>query len=594
MKLKQYIKNMSIFQKITLVTIMMIILSSLVSSSFLLMQFSDNIKSKDRLLVKESASRIEDFMQDKYNMMYNQRTLMHSTDNIASLISATRAHPSDIYQAAYLPKITSYLTALCYSDNTILDTILVTADGKNAFSYTNDHSRKIYLGYDYNTLPYIEAFQESEQNITAIYDSSPEYVTIPSSRQAPGVLTFLAKLYDMNYPTQQIITGYLLINFSPDSVGAAYHELDVASDGEYLVVNGDGTIIYSNESSYINDAYASGLIPDSDIILDKTISLSGLRVLGAVSEETLQKSISQMIRRVILVTVASILCMILVITFLHKYYRRKFRQLASAMGRISQGDFTTKLPVTSQDEIGDLSQTFNTMSETLDTYIKKTYLAETQRRTAELYALQAQINPHFLANTIESIRMKAVNEGDYEVSSMLANLGNLFRWMIGFHQDIVYLEDEVDYIESYLDLQKFRFGDMIRVQLDVPPETLYLGIPRFTLQPVVENALTHGSPQGTRPLEISISFSVKGAYLEVTVQDNGIGMDEDTLNELRHHIASSEPHPDFGVALRNVHARIQLLFGTTYGITIESKRYQGTMIKITLPALGKEEMEQYV
>ena len=138
------------------------------------------------------------------------------------------------------------------------------------------------------------------------------------------------------------------------------------------------------------------------------------------------KNIRGVLQRIIVVTCASILAVTVIVAVLHKYYKKRFFQLASAMHLISQGDFDTRLPVNSDDEIGYLSQTFNTMCETLDTYIKKTYLAETQQRTAELYALQAQINPHFLANTLESIRMQALHDENYEVADMLANLGNLF------------------------------------------------------------------------------------------------------------------------------------------------------------------------
>lgn len=589
---KKHFENMSIFSKISISTITLIIISSLISSSFLLVHFSQTMKSKDRLLVREGAERIEDFMQDKYNMLYNQRILLHSTDHIANVISSTRDQPSNIYLQRNLEKITDYLTALCYSDHAILDTILFTADGANAFSYSNSSGRNIYLTYDYCSLPYIKTFQEAPETITTVYDTSPPY--LPSSKGSSSVLTFIGKLYDMNYPTKKIIIGYLMINFSPASIDETYNEIDAASDGEYLVVNGDSEIIYSNTASYVGRSYKKGFLPEEDIILSKSISLSGLKVISAVSDEELMKNIRGVLQRIIVVTCASILAVTVIVAVLHKYYKKRFFQLASAMHLISQGDFDTRLPVNSDDEIGYLSQTFNTMCETLDTYIKKTYLAETQQRTAELYALQAQINPHFLANTLESIRMQALHDENYEVADMLANLGNLFRWMIQFHQDIVYLEDELDYIEYYLDLQKFRFGDNLCILMDVPPSVLYLGIPKFTIQPIVENALTHGIPQNGDSLIIRISLLIRDNILRLNVSDNGIGISDDTLKNLQQHIAGTRTDSSFGVALRNVHMRIQLLFGKEYGLTIDSRLYSGTTVLVTLPALDKKEMEKYV
>ncbi|MDD3402564.1 MAG: sensor histidine kinase [Hespellia sp.] len=584
----------SIFTKITYLTVILIILSSLISSSILMVQFSQRLKEKDRLLVSEATNRIEDFALNKYNMMYNQRTLLHSTDYIASIITNTRSNSTEIYQTENLSKITAYLNALIYSDNTICDAILFTADGKNTFSQSNGGGRKVYVSYDYPNLPYIQDFSKTTDNITAIYDAEPPYLTLNSEKASKNTITFIAKLYDMNQPAKQLIIGYLMVSFSPESIDQTYNEIEASADGNYLIVNAGNDIIYSNDTELLGQPYDNDLIPEADIIGDKTLSLSGLRVIGSVSDNILQQNINTILVRLTLVTLLCITCLILIVTLLHKYYQKKFRQLGSAMEDISQGDFNLKLPVQSDDEIGYLSRAFNTMSDTLDTYIKKTYLAETQKRTAELYALQTQINPHFLSNTIESIRMKALEEDDYEVSEMLANLGNLFRWMVQFHQNIVYLEDEIDYIDTYLELQKFRFGDRIHVHMDIPPETLYLGVPRFTLQPIVENAITHSLSQNAQPLKITISFRKTDEQLQLIVADDGIGMEDRTLRKLRAHIQGSVTENEFGVALRNVNARIQLLFGDRYGLAIDSAPYRGTVVTVSLPAAEKEEMEQHV
>lgn len=198
MKIKKRIENTSIFTKISFATVVLIILCSLATSSFQLINFSLNIKGRDQLLVSEAAERIEQFMLDKYNMMYNQRILMHSTDHIANIISSTRTNSSEIYQSGNLNKITDYLTALCYSDHMIMDTILFTSDGKNAFSYSNVSSRKISISYDYNALPYIVDFQDTPETLTAIYDAAPPYAP-QSSKGNSGVITFIGKLYNYVY-----------------------------------------------------------------------------------------------------------------------------------------------------------------------------------------------------------------------------------------------------------------------------------------------------------------------------------------------------------------------------------------------------------
>lgn len=593
-KLKQSFKDMGIFHKTALITITITCLISIISNSFLLLRFSGTIKTKDRLLIQESSRRVENTVQAKYNMVYNQQTLIHSTNFIASIITATRTDPSSIYRPEYLSRISDYLEALGYSDADILDAILFTEDGENAFSYSRAQGRRILLSYPYVTIPYVQDFGDSDANITIIYDPDPPYLSLSSKNVSREVITLLAKVYDTNHPVQRILTGYLLINIAPQTLDNVYRQLDEGASGNYLVVNHDSTVVYSNNPYFVNQQYTSDLIPASDILYNSSISLSGITIIGSVSERTLRANISSIIRQGFLVTTLGLVALMMAVALLHRYYSRKFRQITSAMKQIGEGDFSAALPEVSNDEIGELIQAFNTMREALDAYIKKNYLAETQRRTAELYALQAQINPHFLNNTIESIRMKALNEGQYEISEMLASFGVLFRWMIQFNDNIVCAEDEIDYIDAYLDLQRLRFGDRLNVQIDIPTETLFLGIPRFTLQPIVENTLSHAVKSSGESLLISIRFRVSGKLLVLTVEDDGNGMSEDTLERLRSHISGEKEFSEFGIALKNVHTRIQLLFGSQYGLSIQSTQDQGTIIEITLPVIEKEEGGQYV
>ena len=592
--LKRYFKNLGIFYKIAIITITITSLISITSNVILFSHFSENINNKDRLLIREAAGRLENLMLNKYNMMYNQQTLIHSTDYIASIITATRSNPVSIYDRNSLSRITDYIAALKYSDADILEAILITADGENAFSSTPTSDRKVLISYPYMSIPYIRDFENSDANITVVYDSNPSYLSYNTDSSPCGVITFLVKVYDTTRPSARVPVGYLMINISPDILDSTYSELDTSSEGIYLVTNNASEIIYSNNSDYIGQTYDEKLIPASDILLQDSISLSGITVIGSISNHALAQSLKGMIQHVLLITKLELLCLIIAVVFLHKYYAKKFQLLSNAMKQIGDGNFSTTLPETSNDEIGELAHAFNKMQKKLDTYIKKNYLAETQRRSAELYALQAQINPHFLNNTIESIRMKALTAGAYEVSEMLAHFGALFRCMIQFNDDIIYIEDEMDYIDSYLTLQKFRFGDKVSVQTDAPPEILFLGIPRFTLQPIVENALAHAPGPSHKTLNIFIRFELQNDKLHLIVSDNGLGMPEDVLHKLRLHISGVKNFPEFGIALRNVHTRIQLLFGDEYGLSIHSTPYQGTTVKVLLPIIEKEENEYYV
>lgn len=591
--LKNAFLNLSVFTKVSIITSLVIVVISVFSTFFLVRDYSREILDRDRLLVEETANKIYDFFQDCYNDMYNQRTLLHSPGHISDILADTRESPSSVYEQDTLEKFTDYMTALVYANTTVNDVIIFTADGFNTLSYSSSTTHSVYSSYDFTTLPYIENFRKSDKSITVVYDDCPEYLSVGSSGSLQPVLSFIVKIYAQLGSAPNNPLGYMILNYSPRSIDSAYSDLTTASNGNYYVINSNSDIIYSNDKSKIGLPSNPDWVKDDEVLVNMEIGLSGIKVIGSLSSEKLQETTFAIVIKSILVTGIGILFILTIVFVLHRHFTRKFRKLAEAMNNVSTGNFSIELPVNYSDEIGYLSKTFNRMSRTLNEYIDKTYLAETERRTAELYALQAQINPHFLANTIETIRMNASENDDYGTAIMLKDLGNLFRWMIRFDQDIIDVQSEMDYINCYLDLMKFRFEDKLTVSLDFPPETYMLGIPRFTLQPIFENAISHGS-SNTRDMIISTHLFIQNNTLTITVKDNGPGIDENTLRRLKEHICGTRTYKEFGVALRNVSSRIKLLFGPQYGLTVQSRYEQGTTVTVTLPAKEKKELEKYV
>ena len=211
-------------------------------------------------------------------------------------------------------------------------------------------------------------------------------------------------------------------------------------------------------------------------------------------------------------------------------------------------------------------------------------------KQAELTALQSQINPHFLCNTLESIRGQALLDGNNEIAKMMEALASYFRYSISRRGNFVTLRDELNNIKNYMMIQSYRFNNRFSLEIIIDEEDEkaydYL-IPRLILQPVVENSIYHGLevlPEGGK---IIIEVTLTENILILTVSDNGKGMDAKTLAELNARIRSAnmEAGEDgTGIALPNIHKRIQLLFGEEYGVNIYSTLNQGTDVEIVLPA----------
>jgi two-component system sensor histidine kinase YesM len=244
------------------------------------------------------------------------------------------------------------------------------------------------------------------------------------------------------------------------------------------------------------------------------------------------------------------------------------------------------------DEIGQVTRAFAQMNVRLKDYIDRVYVAEIQRRDAEIQLLQHKINPHFLFNTLEAIRMKAIQGGQEEVSEMIAVLGYIYRWNVKGSGMFVRLEEELDYIRSYLYLMKLRYKDRIQIEYNIPDEILNYGIPKITLQPIVENAVKYGidfESKGSN--QITINGQLEGHLLILSIQDNGNGIELDRLYLLQQALNHEQiPNGNIGLGIANVHQRLRRLFGAEFGVAIDSFPGKGTLVTLVLPARTVKEM----
>lgn len=241
----------------------------------------------------------------------------------------------------------------------------------------------------------------------------------------------------------------------------------------------------------------------------------------------------------------------------------------------------------------DLANLFNLLASHLKETTEREYAATLLQKQAEFNVLQSQINPHFLYNTLESIRCEALMIDAYEVADMTEALSLFFRYGIGKSNELVTLDDEIENIKVYFKIQQFRFENRfsLKITYEDPSEKLFtFYLPRLTLQPIIENSIHHGLEKKVGSGEIAVHISTTPNLLIINIKDNGIGIKESVLQNIRKHLNS--PHSSIknisdqngtGIALTNVDQRIQLLFGDQYGLTISSTVNVGTSVEILLP-----------
>lgn len=363
-----------------------------------------------------------------------------------------------------------------------------------------------------------------------------------------------------------------------------------------------GTVILISDSAG-GSLYASGQSPETEGAPDRQLFLtaeqasllSGMVVKVLVPEADLKKNAQSLIRYTLIVSAAALLLAFLLSGLLTAKLTKPIRHLAAVMRKVQRGELRERAKVTTRDEIGLLTEGFNTMVAELDRLVHQVYESELRDKEAQLSALEAQINPHFIYNTLESINLKALEQGSMELSEAVVSLGRLLRYNVDRSERLVRLEDELQFAEAYLRIQSFRLGERLSMDIHSDFSLEACLLPKLILQPLVENAIEHGMLE--RPLHICIRAYSTEEDLVVEVADDGAGLPAGKQEQLRRML--SEPRTlerrtgSFGrrvkgFALRNVNERLRLLYGQPYGLDFDENLQGGASFRIRIPLQWEE------
>jgi two-component system sensor histidine kinase YesM len=306
----------------------------------------------------------------------------------------------------------------------------------------------------------------------------------------------------------------------------------------------------------------------------------------------LQMEISEQLQYVILAIVGLFFMLVFAIAIYTSHLTLRITspltELTNRVKDIKSGDFEQHVPVEAKAlEIQTLSDGFEEMVGQLNSLIQENKKAERRKRHAELELLQAQINPHFLYNTLDTIIWLIEADKKDDSIKMVSALSDFFRFCLSRGKDIITLEEEQKHVLSYLSIQKTRYQDRMDYDVSIPESLYGYSIPKLSLQPLVENSIYHGIKLQREKGVIKVSAVDLGDKIELTVKDNGAGMSEVRLAELRNAIENGEK---IGFGLRTVHQRMQLLYGDEYGLKIASSEGVGTTITAVIPKVDSGEM----
>lgn len=372
---------------------------------------------------------------------------------------------------------------------------------------------------------------------------------------------------------------------------------DMGKDGAMFLVTDQNELIACSSGLQNSESVASYLsvlqntaigkdavylTQGNKVLICQRLPKSGWIVVGVVSNDYLQKNARSIMLAIIVIAALCIVAAFLCAKAATRYELAPIRQMIDGMARVEDGDFATRLPVIRDDEIGSLTANFNDMTNRLGDLVNRISEEQKNLRRAEFKALQAQIAPHFLYNTLDSINGLTRMGKQDEVVQMVRALTVFFKTSLSSGRDIISIQEEVQHTESYLTIQKMRYNSLFDYRIHIETGVEKFMVPKLILQPLVENALYHGiKPSGRRcMLLIDIIRDDDNILLEVV--DNGAGMDTDTLQKLRLSLDGwqEETRSHFGV--QNVNNRIKTLMGQEYGLQYQSEPGAGTVVTIRI------------
>jgi len=391
--------------------------------------------------------------------------------------------------------------------------------------------------------------------------------------------------------------GQLDVYYDTEKIRGSLAMYEEELKGSILVLSADGSVLFDSSGTYydqkypyaeqIHSMYDTGVLDDGLIATKLTQSQGGYTVLSTVPKEELAKTYHGLRNTIFTISSICILFAILIPALFISNFAKRTQNIIRFTRRVRNGELTARIADVREDELGQISKSFNDMLDELNIYIDRVFKAEIKQQQTELVALQARINPHFLYNTLEVIRMRAISQGAKDVGEMIYSLSVLFKSMVQQKKNYT-LKDELEACRLYLELFRIRYRDRFSYEIQADPSLLGKAMVRLSLQPIVENYIVHGIQTDQSDNRITIEVREDGDSLVAVVQDNGKGIQPDRLAEIRRELEREEETGRmFG--LRSVHSRLRLLYGSDYGIKVESTPGSGTTITVRFP--NREGME---
>jgi two-component system sensor histidine kinase YesM len=394
------------------------------------------------------------------------------------------------------------------------------------------------------------------------------------------------------------INGVILIDVKLDVIKDIIENSKPGTAGFIYIMDSNKEIVYTPVNNVVYRIKNEWIDKINNEIIIKNINGENYQLTKIKSEYTGWETIgvfpeSESLRVIedikyysaIVAVLALIIAQILVIIFTRSIVN-PIKKLKKLMKKAQEGDLTVTFNAKYNDEIGELGGSFNTMVKEISNLINLVQVEEKKKRIAEMNVLQAQIKPHFMYNTLDTIRWMAEEHNEEDIIEIIEAFTNLLRISLSKGKEIISVHEELSHIKSYLTIQKIRYEDKLDYEIQVDANMLEYKLIKLILQPLVENAIYHGIKEKRGNGRILIKGEIKGNTLIFTISDNGKGMEEELLNKINYMLKNgNEKKSEIGYGIFNVNERIKIIYGDEYGLQYESIYGEGTTVLLKHPII---------
>lgn len=574
----------------SLVSVIPLIVSSLVLYQVSTSSLEAAMEETTSIFSSQIASDMNGFVSDYDSLTKSLLVNDGLMDNLAEDIPISKQIENKLY---YREMVTKLMTM----DSEIQSVIIMNEKG-NYYQYDRsgkslDHEKLTEQDWFQKLLEQDETLFLTPLHNCSYYDKNQDQITV----------TFGRKVYGFNGRYK----GLILIDLPPASL-IKLSDAFLLERNQYNIkiniMDADGGLIYDSDLSSGRVNYSEideeELLmyqknPEDYLVIEDTTEQLGMKVSTVIPRSKMFLRVSFIQRVTVLLVVGLVLIIVAASILFSKRMVRLLRKLQGSMKQLENGKYELIMDVVGNDEIGSLVKSYNHMVGKIEALIEEVYEAGIRQKNAQFLALRTQINPHFLFNTLESIRIKAILNGDDAVADMVKMLAKIFRTVLDSDKKNYKVREELENIRSYIRLQNIRFDNVITLEEDIDPEICQAKIMSILFQPVVENCFKYGSKECGVPIQITITGRLTEERMMVfTIRDDGLGMSPKKLEEVRASLCTEQEVPlrrDTGeeesgshrIGLRNIAERLRLRYGSDGELRIVSSDKNGTVVEIRVP-----------